>query len=123
MLYIGSFLAFFIGAVHSFLGEKYILIRLFRREDLPQLLGSDWFTKRVLRFAWHITTIAWWGFASVMYLLSNSGENLKQEILLVTALVFLLSGLFSAGFTRGKHVSWVVFWAISAVCFYTAANS
>ena len=123
MLYIGSFLAFFIGAVHSFLGEKYILIRLFRREDLPKLLGSDWFTKRVLRFAWHITTIAWWGFASVMYLLSSPSENLKQELLLVTAVVFLLSGLFSAGFTRGKHVSWVVFWAISAVCLYTAANS
>jgi len=123
MLYIGSFLAFFIGVVHSFLGEKYILIRLFRREDLPKLLGSDWFTKRVLRFAWHITTIAWWGFASVMYLLSRPGENLKQEVLLVTAVVFLLSGLFSAGFTRGKHISWVVFWVISAVCLYSAANS
>jgi len=123
MLYIGSFLAFFIGAVHSFLGEKYILIRLFRREDLPKLLGSDWFTKRVLRFAWHITTIAWWGFASIMYLLTRPSENLKQELLLVTALVFLLSGLFSAGFTKGKHISWVVFWGISAVCLYTAANS
>jgi hypothetical protein len=123
MLCIGSFLAFFIGVVHSFLGEKYILVRLFRREDLPKLLGSDWFTKRVLRFAWHITTIAWWGFASVMYLLSRPGENLKQELLLVTAVVFLLSGLFSAGFTRGKHISWVVFWAISAVCLYSAANS
>ncbi|MGB4075437.1 hypothetical protein [Pseudomonas sp.] len=123
MLYIGSFLAFFIGVAHSFLGEKYILIRLFRREDLPKLLGSDWFTKRVLRFAWHLTTIAWWGFASIMYLLSNPSEKLKQEILLVTAAVFLLSGLFSAGFTKGKHFSWAVFWAISAVCFYSATNS
>ena len=123
MLYIGSFLAFFIGVVHSFLGEKYILIRLFRREDLPKLLGSDWFTKRVLRFAWHMTTVAWWGFAYVMYLLSDPGENLKRELLLVTAAVFFISGLLSAGFTKGKHVSWVVFWAISALCFYTAANS
>ena len=122
MLYIGSILALFVGAIHSFLGEKYILIRLFRLNNLPRLLGSDWFTKRVLRFAWHITTVAWWGFAAIMYVFASSGENSKSEILLITGLVFFVSGMFSAGFTKGKHISWVVFWVISGVCFYVATD-
>jgi hypothetical protein len=58
-----------IGAAHSYLGERYILIRLFRlfRRDLPKLFGSDWFTKRTLRFAWHITTVMFWGFAALLF--------------------------------------------------------
>ena len=46
-----------IGIAHSWLGERYILMRLFRRQNMPHLLGSDDFTKRTLRFAWHITTL------------------------------------------------------------------
>jgi len=46
-----------LGAAHSVLGERYILIRLFRRSDLPKLFGSDTFTRRTLRFAWHLTTV------------------------------------------------------------------
>ncbi|MFT5881048.1 MAG: hypothetical protein ACI86X_002187 [Moritella sp.] len=63
MLITGALLAIFIGLVHSYLGELFILTRLFR-QDLPKLLGNDWFTKRILRFAWHLTTVAWWGFAA-----------------------------------------------------------
>ena len=71
MLLIGTILLLIIGLIHSYLGEKYLLIRLFRRDNLPKLLGSDWFTKRVLRFAWHLTTLAWWGFSAILYVLSN----------------------------------------------------
>lgn len=45
------------GLTHSYLGEKYILIRLFRRDNIPKLLGSDEFTKGTLRFCWHIFII------------------------------------------------------------------
>ena len=34
--------------------------------DLPRLFGSDWFTRRTLRFAWHITSVAWLGFAALL---------------------------------------------------------
>ena len=122
MLYIGSILLVLIGFVHSILGEKYILIRLFRRDHLPQLLGSDWFTKRVLRFAWHLTTIAWWGFAGILYVYAGSGATTETEVLFITGLVFLVSGLLSASFTKGKHLSWLVFWLIAGICFYVAAS-
>lgn len=50
-LYLAAFLAAALGLAHSLLGERYILIRLFRRENLPKLFGSTAFTQRTLRFA------------------------------------------------------------------------
>ena len=122
MLYLGSALLVFIGLAHSYLGEKYILIRLFRRDNLPKLFGSDWFTKRVLRFGWHITTIAWWGFAGILFVLASPDSETIKEILLVVASVFFVSGLISGGFSRGKHLSWVVFWSIAGLSLYAAVS-
>ena len=118
MLLIGTILLLIIGIVHSYLGEKYLLIRLFRREDLPKLLGSDWFTKRVLRFAWHLTTLAWWGFAAILYVLSTPSENVKSEILVIISVVFALSGIVSLLFSRGKHLSWLFFFSIAATSYF-----
>ena len=123
MLIIGTILLLIIGIIHSYLGEKYILIRLFRREDLPKLLGSDWFTKRVLRFAWHLTTLAWWGFAAILYVLSTANVNIQNEILIIIAVVFALSGIVSLSFTRGKHLSWMFFFIIAATSYYGATYS
>jgi len=118
MLLVGSLLLLFIGFVHSYLGEKYILIRLFRRENLPKLLGSDWFTKRVLRFAWHLTTLAWWGFAVILYFLSTPSDDIRAELLITIAVVFALSGAISLLFSRGKHLSWLFFFGIAGTCIF-----
>ncbi|MEW6982121.1 hypothetical protein AAD001_05670 [Colwelliaceae bacterium 6471] len=123
MLLIGTILLVIIGIVHSYLGEKYLLIRLFRRENLPKLLGSDWFTKRVLRFAWHLTTLAWWGFAAILYVLSTPSENVKGEILVIISVVFVLSGIVSLLFSRGKHLSWLFFFTIAATSYYAVIYS
>jgi hypothetical protein len=61
LLLVGATLVLLLVAVHSYLGERYILIRLFRRADLPHLFGSDVFTGRTLGFAWHLTSVAWLG--------------------------------------------------------------
>lgn len=123
MLLIGTLLLFIIGIFHSYLGEKYLLIRLFRREDLPKILGSDWFTKRVLRFAWHLTTLAWWGFSAILYVLSSPNVNVQNDILIIIAVVFVLSGMVSLLFTRGKHLSWLFFFTIAAISYYGAIYS
>ena len=62
LLWTGAVLASAIGLTHSVLGDRYVLIRLFRR-PLPKLFGGEWFTRRTLGFAWHLTTLAWWGAA------------------------------------------------------------
>lgn len=118
MLLVGSFLLIFIGLVHSYLGEKYLLIRLCRRDNLPKLLGSDWFTKRVLRFAWHLTTVAWWGFAAILYLLYKPSSNVHAEILVTIAIVFAISGIVSLVFSRGKHLSWLFFFGIACASMF-----
>ena len=119
MLAIASLLLIFIAIVHSYLGERFILIRLFHRE-LPKLFGSDVFTKQVLRFAWHLTTVAWFGFAGILLSLYLESPELSTIILLITALVFAVSGAISFGFTKGRHYSYVVFWSVSIICAYVA---
>ncbi len=123
MLIVAASLTFFIGIIHSYLGEQYILMRLFRRENIPRLFGSDAFTKGTLRFAWHITTIAWWGFGLTLLFLAGDLENIKTNILYVISFVFLASGLMSAGFTKGKHLSWAIFFLIAGLSMYAALRS
>lgn len=64
MLEAAAILCFLIGLIHSCLGERFILIRLFRGDRVPHLFGSGYFPKRTFRFAWHITTFACGGLAT-----------------------------------------------------------
>lgn len=118
-------LAVVLGAAHSWLGERYILIRLFHRADLPALFGSDLFTKRTLRFAWHLTTLAWWGLASILFLAAGPGsiDARLRAMLDMVALTFLLSGLIGLVWTRGRHVAWVVFALIAGATWVGARTS
>ncbi len=116
-LTIGAVLAFGIGLAHSCLGERYILIRLFRRGNLPRLFGSDDFTKRTLRFVWHVTTIAWWGLGAVLVVYAaGQVDQAGRVVLVVVALTFLITSVITLVHTRGRHLSWVVFLAIAVLC-------
>lgn len=103
LLVAAALLAAGVGAAHSYLGERYILTRLFRRQDLPHLFGSDWFTRRTLRFAWHLTTLAWLGM----------GAALLWDPRTSIAIAFAASAMLTAAATRGRHLAWVVFAAIA----------
>ncbi len=115
MLFIASLLLVLCGLVHSVLGERYILLRLLKRDNLPHLFGSDHFTKGTLRFAWHITSLAWFGFAALLILLPDA-----KILLLTVSAVFAVSAVLSASFTGGKHLSWLVFLVISALTLTSA---
>lgn len=117
MLPTASALLVLIGLIHSYLGERYILIRLFRTAKIPHLFGDDYFTRRTLRFAWHMTTLAWWGFAWLL-LMIESGSDIQRAVLQTVSLVFLLTGILAFGFTRGRHISWLVFWAVAMLSYY-----
>lgn len=106
---IAGLLAFIIGLAHSVLGERYILIRLFKRE-LPRLFGSDLFTKQTLRFAWHLTTAAWWGMAVIFVALAlREVDNTSVIVVNIIAITFLVSAVVSLFGSRGRHFSWIVF--------------
>lgn len=113
---LGASLALGVGAAHSYLGERYILIRLFRRPDLPHLFGSDVFTKRVLRFAWHVTTLAWWGLGALLLLLAHGAST--PVVGAAVAATFAATALVTFLGSRGRHLAWPVFLAIAAAAWY-----
>ena len=116
-LTIAVVLAIAVGAAHSYLGERYVLIRLFRRPDLPHLFGSDVFTRRTLRFAWHITTIAWLGLAGVLWAL---GRGSTTAGIRAVSIACLLSALLTLVASRGRHLAWIVFLAIAVAAWVGA---
>lgn len=116
-LYIAAFLGFAIGIAHSYLGERYILIRLFRRPDLPKLFGGIEFTRRTLRFGWHITSIAWWGLAWVLILLAHPPITVK-DVGLPLATTFFATGACILIGSRAKHLAWIVFAVMGALTWY-----
>ena len=89
-------------------------MRLFKRDNLPKLLGDVAFTKGTLRFVWHLTTVAWWGLAYLVFSAAQSGLPVTLT-LRVIAVVALVSGLFPLFFTRGRHLSWIVFFVVGAL--------
>lgn len=121
-LYLSAFLAFAIGVVHSVLGERYILTRLFRRNNLPKLFGGTEFTVLTLRFAWHITTIAWWGFSAMLVSLANQSVTF-HNLSIVLAVTYLTTSIIAFIGSRGRHLSWLVFLFIGSVCLYATLSS
>lgn len=110
-----------IGVAHSWLGERVLVSRLLRLEHLPRLGKSDGFTRRIIRFAWHLTTVAWWGLGSILLLLSgvSFGCDVHRAVIHVIAATFFISGIMALLWTRGRHLSWIVFFAIAILCWVT----
>jgi len=122
LLYTAAIFTFAIGISHSVLGEKYILTRLFRRDNIPHLFGSPEFTIMTLRFAWHITTIAWWGLAAILILIAEKLLTVNN-VLLVIAVTFLISGVVSLIASKAKHYSWIIFLIIGGCSLYVAMHN
>jgi hypothetical protein len=121
-LYIAAFLVLATGAAHSILGERYILVRLFRRTEIPHLFGGPEFTVRTLRFAWHITTVAWWGLGAIIILVAR-GEATSSTVLLVLSGTSLASAVVAAVGSRFRHLSWLVFVAVAVLLYMSAVAS
>lgn len=113
-------LAVVLGAAHSVLGERYILIRLFTRSDLPRLFGSDVFTRRTLRFAWHLTTVVWWGVAALLVVAAGSGGATMSVAHLgtIVAATALASAVVTFVGSRGRHLAWLVFASIGVLTWF-----
>jgi hypothetical protein len=121
MLTVAVVLLVLTGLAHSYLGERYILIRLFKRDNLPKLFGGTAFTTGTLRFVWHLLTLSWWGIA-VLIVMASSAPLQGKTVLQVFSVLALVSGLLPLYFTRGRHLSWIVFFAISALLWIAASG-
>ena len=121
MLQLAAVLSFLLGLAHSILGERYILTRLFKRDNLPRLFGGTEFTTRTLRFAWHLTTVLWWGFASILWH-AAAGSMSLAFVLQVIGYTSIAGGLLPLIITRGKHLSWLVLFLIGGIALSRSAT-
>ncbi|MEM6431459.1 MAG: hypothetical protein AAF708_19630 [Deinococcota bacterium] len=89
-------------------------MRLFRSRQLPQLFGDDSFTRQTLRFAWHITSVMGLGFAYLLFA-ARLHFDMRQAILNTVSIVFAACGCLALGFTRARHLSWLVFLTVAVL--------
>src|SRR5258708_14074660 len=69
---LAALIAFILGIVHSYMGEKYLVSPILRSEHLVSALsGSIGLKKVALRVCWHFATIAMWGTATALVFLSS----------------------------------------------------
>ncbi len=121
-LTLAALLVFLTGLAHSYLGERYLLRRLFKRDNLPAVLGSTAFTTGTLRFVWHLLTVVWWGLAALLVVLA-AGRPLDRTLLLQSlSAIAAVSALFPLYFTRGRHLSWLAFLAIAVLLWPNAVG-
>jgi hypothetical protein len=118
-VYLAVALIVLVTAAHSWLGERYVLMRVFKRCQLPRLLGSEDNMRKTLRFAWHITSAAWLGLAAVLVALVQPGAGLRSIALVVSA-TFLVHFVIALAASRGKHLSWILFLATGLLVGYAA---
>lgn len=87
-----------VGLAHSYLGETALLRPLFANQVLKGKYPT-WMTTRILRFAWHLTTVAWVGLAAVM---------VGAPPLLVAAAVMIISAAVIL-VRLPAHIAWIPF--------------
>src|SRR5690554_1069008 len=102
-----------LGIAHSILGERYIITWLLRH-DLPRLFGGTEFAAGTIRFAWHITTVLTLGVSTVLCLVAADATH--PALVSAIGWTLVVCGLLPIYFTRGRHLSWVVFFAAGALC-------
>ncbi|MFO0723105.1 MAG: DUF3995 domain-containing protein [Myxococcota bacterium] len=106
---IAATLLFVLGLAHSYLGERLLIGPLIRRPLWPADSPRGLLGQRTLRFAWHLTSVAWWAMA-VLLLWPSLGAPL------VVGVFAIVSGLIAAFGSRGAHAAWLVFMLIGALC-------
>ncbi|MCP2638275.1 hypothetical protein K0817_017105 [Microbacterium sp. HD4P20] len=118
VLFIAATLLVALGLFHSILGERYIIRRLLRRDDLPKLFGGPEFTAGTIRFAWHITTLLAFGVAAVLVLAALDAD--QRAIVAAIGITCLACAVLPIIFTRGRHLSWAIFLVAGALCLVAA---
>jgi hypothetical protein len=84
------------AGVHSVLGYRRLIVPLLRAGPL-----ADPLTRRIIRFAWHAT--------SVLMLISAAAvawPGTPNGLLIAIGSGWLATGLANAVYTRGRHIAW-----------------
>ena len=90
------------------------------QSDSPMAdFGSDTFTRGTLRFAWHLTTVVWYGIAVLVWWMARgSGPLAVAGVGDIVAATALVSAVVSFIGSRGRHPAWAVFLVVAMLIWY-----
>ena len=121
-LLIAAVVLFSIGVMHTVVaewkGERRLVWRitqltLFDSDDAKDLLA-----KRIVRLAWHLTSLIWCSCAVVLaYIAFVEASGPVIVVVRILASVFLLHSALSLIIVRGRHASWLGFLIVSVLSF------
>ena len=121
-LLIAAVVLFSIGVMHTVVaewkGERRLVWRitqltLFDSDDAKDLLA-----KRIVRLAWHLTSLIWCSCAVVLaYIAFVEASGPIIMVVRILASVFLLHSALSLAIVRGRHASWLGFLIVSVFSF------
>ena len=109
-LAIAALLSAILAVSHSWLGERLILQPILGVQDLPKLSGSRRGMQKIVRFAWHLTSLYFVAMAAILFYYSRG--TVDATVVRVIAVTNFLSAILTAAVSRGRHYAWVVFLAI-----------
>jgi len=109
-LAIAALLSATLAVGHSWLGERLILQPILGLEELPKLRGSRRGMQKIVRFAWHLTSLYFLAIGAILFYYSRGTSD--PTVIRVIAITSFISSIVTAAVSRGRHYAWVVFLAI-----------
>jgi hypothetical protein len=109
-LAIAALLSGTLAITHSWLGERLILQPVLAMPDLPKLSGSRHGMQKIVRFAWHLTSIYFVAMGAILFYYSRG--TIDTTVIRIIAITNFLSSIVTASVSRGRHYAWIVFLAI-----------
>ena len=117
-LLIAAAVLFSIGILHSVVaewaGERRLVWRITRLTLFDSSDAKDLLARRIVRLAWHLTSLVWCGIAAVLgYTAFVEASESIIAIVRILSVVFLLHSALSLAIVRGRHSSWLGFLIVS----------
>src|SRR5437899_8639991 len=109
-LLIAGVLAVAGGIVHSYMGERLILIPLLRGDGIPETpFGDARFTKVMLRAVWHFFAVIVWSTAG-LFLAAALGffSSADRTSLRIITLYWAIFAVVTLVLSRGRHFAWAL---------------
>ena len=111
-----------IGVMHTVVaewkGERRLVWRVTRLTLFDSSDAKDLLAKRIVRLAWHLTSLIWCGCAVVFaYIAFVEASGPIIVVVRILASVFLLHSALSLIIVRGRHASWLGFLIVSVLSF------
>lgn len=99
-----------LAVAHSILGERWLIGPLTAPATRSGMLARSGYARLVLRFAWHLTSIAFVGLAAplAVYAFAPVDWTARLMLRLVAATSIAMGGVTLA-ISRGRHLAWPFF--------------